>query len=129
MTWAASYIGSNFALITVVVLVVVALATIAWFARNWKVAVAAVIVIAVALAYQQIDKNAFERALHEQKARELAVLRKQITELAKINQADTERALADAAEIARLEALAGATPPNDRACLDTDAARRVRAIQ
>lgn len=129
MPWTLSYIGSNFALILVVVLAVVALGAVAWFAKNWKVAVAAVVVLGLGLAYQQIDKNAYQRRVAEEAAAKVAVLQSRINELAKINQADTERALADAAEIARLETLAGDTPANDRPCLDVDAARRVRAIQ
>lgn len=129
MQWAWSYIAGNSSLIIGFVALIAALGAFAFFARDWRALVAAFVVLAVGMGVQQIDKRAFERALSEQKSRELAVLQKRIDQLAKINQADTERALADAAEIARLEALAGATPPNDRPCLDADASKRINAIR
>lgn len=128
-SWFPSYIAGNSSLIIGFVALIAALGAFAFFARDWRALVAALVVLAVGMGVQQIDKSAYERALSEQKARELAVLQKRIDQLAKINQADTERALADAAEIARLEALAGATPPNDRPCLPADASKRIDAIR
>lgn len=129
MPWTLSYIAGNSSLIIGFVALIAALGAFAFFARDWRALVAALVVLAVGMGVQQIDKSAYERALSEQKARELAVLQKRIDQLAKINQADTERALADAAEIARLEALAGDTPPNDHPCLPMDASKRIDAIR
>lgn len=124
--WILSYIGSNAALIVVVVLVVIALGAVAWFAKNWKVAVAAIVVLAVALAYQQIDKNAYERAVAAQAAAQVKVLQGRLAALNKINADNAEQALADAAEIQRLQQQ---TPPNSSPCLDVDAAKRIGAIR
>jgi apolipoprotein N-acyltransferase len=126
--WALSYLGANFALVLVVVLAVVALGAVAWFAKNWKVAVAAVAVLAAGLAYQQVDKTAYQRRVSEEAAAKVAVLQGRLDTLRDVNQADAERALAANARIAELEARAAQTPANDTACLPEDAAKRVGDI-
>jgi hypothetical protein len=129
MQWTASYIGSNFALILVVALAVIALGAVAWFAKNWKVAVAAVIVLGLGLAYQQIDKNAYQRAVAEQAAAKVAILQDRLDTLTKVAEADAARAAEDALYIAALEAHAGTTPPNGGPCLPADAAKRIGGIK
>jgi apolipoprotein N-acyltransferase len=129
MQWAASYIGSNFALILVVALAVIALGAVAWFAKNWKVAVAAVVVLGLGLAYQQIDKNAYQRAVAEQAAAKVAILQDRLDALTKVSEADAARAAEDALYIAALEAQAGTTPPNGGPCIPADAAKRIGGIQ
>lgn len=129
MQWLLSYVGSTWALILVVVLAVVVLGAIAWFAKNWKVAVVALIVLGAGLAYQQIDKNAYQRRVSEEKAAEIKLLNARIATLSKVNEEHAERATNDAAEIGRLEALAKDTPANDSPCLDRDAAERVFRIR
>ena len=126
--WLLSYLGANFALVLVVVLAVVALGTVAWFAKNWKVAVAAACVLAAGLAYQQIDKTAYQRRVSEEAAARVTVLQGRLDTLQAVNQADAVRALAANARIAELEALAAQTPANDTACLPEDAAKRVGDI-
>jgi CBS-domain-containing membrane protein len=127
--WVLSYIGANWALILVVVLAVVALGAVAWLAKNWKVAVAAIIVLAVAFAYQQIDKNAYQRRVSLEVAEKVAALQRRLDAVNQINQKNAERALDDAAEIARLQAEAGNTPANASACFDSDTAGRVSRIR
>lgn len=129
MIWALSYLASNFALILAVTLCVIALAVIAWFAKNWKVAVAAGAVLIAGLAYQQIDHNAYNRAQAEQKARELSTLWARIDVLEKANDADAKRAADDAATLDALRFKASQTPANDAACLPEDAAKRVGDIR
>lgn len=129
MQWTASYIGSNFALILVVTLAVIALGAVAWFAKNWKVAVAAVVVLGLGLAYQQIDKNAYQRAVAEQAAAKVAILQSRLDALNRVAEADAARAAEDALYIAALEANAGITPPNNGPCLDADAAKRIGGIR
>lgn len=129
MQWTASYIGSNFALILVVALAVIALGAVAWFAKNWKVAVAAAVVLGLGLAYQQIDKNAYQRAVAEQAAAKVAILQGRLDALNKVAEADAARAAEDALYIAALEANAGITPPNNGPCLDADAAKRIGGIK
>ena len=127
--WLLSYLGANFALALVVLLAVVALGAVAWFAKNWKVAVAAACVLAAGLAYQQVDKTAYQRRVSEEAAARVAVLQGRLDTLRDVNQADAERALAANARIAELEALAAQTPANDAACLPEDAAKRVGDIR
>lgn len=129
MAWALSYIGSNFALILVVVLAIVALGAVAWFARNWKVAVAALLVLGAGLAYQHIDKTAYQRRVSEEAAAEVATLKGRLATLQKQTAADAERAKADAAYIESLEALAGETPPNNTPAIDKSTANRIGAIK
>lgn len=127
--WALSYIGSNFALILVVVIAVIALGAVAWFARNWKVAVAALLVLGAGLAYQHVDKTAYQRRVSEEAAAEVATLKGRLATLQKQTDADAERAKADAAYIESLEALAGETPPNDTPAIDKATANRIGAIK
>lgn len=127
--WALSYIGANFALILVVVLAVVALGAIAWFAKNWKVAVAAALVLLAGLAYQHIDKTAYQRAIAEQKAREVALLQARIDTLSDINNANAARAIQDEVKINKLREQASQTPANTADCLDENAAGRVGGIR
>lgn len=129
MMWALSYIGSNFALILVVVLAVVALGAVAWFARNWKVAVAALLVLGAGLAYQQIDENAYQRRVSEEAAAQVETLKGRLVTLQKQTAADAERAKADAAYIESLEALASETPANDKPAIDQGTANRIGAVK
>lgn len=129
MQWAASYIGSNWQLMLLFVIAIGALGLFAWLARSWKAVIAALALIGVGFAIQHIDKTAFERAVAEQKARELAVLQDRIATLNKVAEQDAERAKQDAAEIDRLKLLAGNTPKNDTPCLPPDAAERIGAIK
>ncbi|MGB3042432.1 MAG: hypothetical protein WBB98_04530 [Xanthobacteraceae bacterium] len=126
--WLLSYLGANFALVLVVVLAVVALGAVAWFAKNWKVAVAALVVAAAGLYAQQFDKNGYDRRVAEEVAEKTKVLQGRLDTLRDVNQADAERALAANARIAELEALAAQTPENDAPCLPEDAAKRVGDI-
>lgn len=127
--WVLSYLGANFALVLVVVLAVVALGAVAWFARNWKVAVAAVVVAAAGLYAQQFDKNGYNRRVAEEVAEQTRVLQGRLDTLQAVNTADAERALAANARIAELEALAAQTPANNNQCLPEDAAKRVGDIR
>lgn len=127
--WALSYIGANFALILVVVLAVVALGSIAWFAKNWKVAVAAALVLLAGLAYQHIDKTAYQRRVAEEAAQQAKTLQARIDTLSDINNANAARAIQDEIKISKLKEQAGQTPANSADCLDENAAGRVGGIR
>jgi positive regulator of sigma E activity len=79
--WFLSYWAANFALIIVVTLAVVALGAVAWFAKNWKVAVAAAAVLAAGFAYMQIDKSAYQRRVAEEAAAQVKLLQGRSTPL------------------------------------------------
>jgi predicted negative regulator of RcsB-dependent stress response len=134
--WALSYLGSKFALIIVVFLAVVALGAVAWFAKNWKVAVAAALVLAAGFAYMQIDKSAYQRRVAEEAAAQIEMVRSELktaqgrlATLQKISDADAKRAFDDAKRIDELETMATATPRNDGAALDAATAKRIGAIK
>lgn len=129
MIWALSYIGANFALIVVVVLAVLALAAVAWFAKNWKVAVAAGLVLMAGLAYQQIDKTAYQRRVAEEAAQRVQVLQGRLDAVAAAGEADAKRAADNAAALEDLRQKASQTPANAAACLPEDAAKRVGDIR
>lgn len=127
--WITSYLGANFALIAVVVLAVVALGALAWFAKNWKVAAAAVCVLVAGLAYQQIDKNAYQRRVSEEAAQQVAVLQGRLDTLSDINNAAAARAIQDEVKIETLRSMARDTPANNAPCLDEEATKRVGTIK
>jgi len=127
--WLWSYVSANLALILVVILVVVALGALAWFVRNWKVAVAALAVLAMAFAYQQIDRNAYQRRVAEEAALKVGLMQKRLEALNSLTEAYNARYEADQAELDKLKRLASETPNDNRPCLGIDAARRVRDIR
>jgi len=127
--WLWSYVTANFALILVVVLAVVALGALAWFAKNWKLALAALVVLALAFAYQQIDRNAYQRRVSEEAATKVAIIQKRLEALNSLAEAYTARYEADQAELTKLKRIASETPINRSPCLDLNAARRVRDIR
>ena len=100
-----------------------------WFAKNWKVGVAAIAVLACGLAYQQIDKNAYQRRVSEEAAQQVKMLQGRLEALAAVNEADAKRASDDAATIDALRETAANTPANDTPCLDTNAAKRIGDIR
>lgn len=97
--------------------------TALWFVlKNWKAfALVACVVFIFTLGYKlRAAQDAYEQV--ETLKRRLGAL--QIT-----TANDAKRLAADSKTIAELERKAGETPPNTGACLDRDAARRVRAIR
>jgi hypothetical protein len=129
MQWALSYLGANAALVSVTGLSVVALGAIAFFTKNWKAGVAAILVLAAGFAYMQIDKSAFARAQAAQAAKVVATLEGRLATLQHQTKADADRAKVDADYIEALEIAASETPPNAAACLPVDASKRVGAIR
>jgi apolipoprotein N-acyltransferase len=126
--WILSYVAGNFGLILVTFLAVLGLSAVAWFAKNWKVALAAVAVLGAGLAYLQIDKQAYQRRVAEEAAGQIAVLRSRLASEALINANYAARAKADADRLSDLERQANETPANTGICLDRAGAGRVRGI-
>lgn len=129
MPWILSYLGANFALIAVVVLLVIALGAIAWFAKNWKVAVAAILLVCAGLGYQQIDKNAYQRRVSEEAAAQVQVLQGRLDTLAAVTAEDAKSAKADSEYIKALETVIGDTPPNATVCLDAETSKRIGDVK
>lgn len=65
----------------------------------------------------------------EQQNHIIASLRGRIEAVNKLNEAHGKRAAADAARLAELEKQVNETPSNAGACLDRDAAGRVRSVR
>ncbi|UGA46809.1 hypothetical protein HU230_0012500 [Bradyrhizobium quebecense] len=129
MFTAISYIGAHWLLILAVLLGVIALGAFAWFAKNWKAAVAAVVLVVAALTYQHADLGGYKRRLDEEKAEQIKTLTSRIATLSLITSMDNQVSLANAQTLKKLESLSLDTPPNAGACLSRDAARRVRAVR
>lgn len=123
-----SYILAHLGLILSCVLGVVALSAVAVFAKNWKAAVAAVVLTIAGLAYQEADLGGYKRRLNEEAQAQVAILNGRIATLAAITKAYNERSIADAAKITELETQASETPKNDGSCFDAPTAHRVRSI-
>lgn len=129
MPWALSYIGSTWVLIAVVIIAIAALGALAWFARNWKFALGAVVILGAAFAYMHVDKQAYGRRVAEENAARVDRLEKQIVTMNKAAAEHSRRTVEDAARIADLESKVNDTPPNAQRCLDRGGARRVRDIR
>lgn len=129
MMWLLSYLGSTFGLILVATVAVISLGVIAWVSKNWKVALAAAVVLAASFAYMQIDKNAYQRRVAEETREQIVVLQSRLATLQNVAKADAFRAAAFKQQLDKLERQASETPPNPTACLPRDAAGRVRAIR
>lgn len=129
MMWLLSYVWANFALIAVVTLAVVGLAVLAFFLKNWKAALAALVILGAGFAYMWIDKTAYQRRVSEEAAEKVLALENHIKKMNDAAEAHDKRAAEDATKIAELEVKANETPANSGACLDIDSARRVRDIK
>lgn len=124
-----SYFGANWVLVVLVLLGTVALGYVAFILRNWKLAVGAVVLVCVGLAYQKANMDGYKRRVNEEAQAQIKVLNGRLDALQHVAAEDALRAQRDSTEIAQLKKLASETPKNDSACLDVDAARRVRAIR
>jgi CBS-domain-containing membrane protein len=129
MMAALSYIGAHWALIVVVVLATMALGYLAFVLRNWKVALAAIVLVCAGLAYQSADLAGYKRRVNEESAARITQLESRIAVLDTLQNDNARRALADSLEISRLEGLASETPPNNGACFDAATSRRVRDVK
>ncbi len=116
-------------LIASLTLTTVALGAFAWFAKNWKAAVAAVVLVAAGFAYQQADLGGYKRRLDEEKAAQIELLQTRLLTLAIVSEKDHQQVISDNFLNSKMKQLASETPKNDGPCLDADAARRVWAIR
>lgn len=129
MFTALSYIGAHWLLILSVLGGTAGLLAFAWFTKNWKAALAAVVLVFAGLVYQHADLGGYKRALDEQKAAQIETLQKRLLAVNMITAQDSQRAVADAFLNSKLKALARETPANAGPCLDASAAHRVWAVR
>jgi hypothetical protein len=125
----AVFLASNWALVVAVVLAIVICGAISWFTKNWKIAAAGVAILAALYGAQHLFTAGVNAEVARQVAREKALLEHRITVANEIADHHMKRAEEDAARIEELGRLAAQTPANTNACLDIDAARRVRGIK
>jgi energy-coupling factor transporter transmembrane protein EcfT len=124
-----SFLSNNWLAVGAIVLVVVALVAVAWFLKNWKVAAAAVAVLAIYFGGQALWTVGYNAKVAEVVAAQTKQLQDQLDRMNRASEADAKRAQEDADKIAQLESKANETPANTGACLDIDGARRVRDIR
>jgi len=127
--WALSYLGANFALIIVVVLAVAGCALVWWLTKNLWAAVAALTILAVGFAVQQVDKAAYQRRVSEEAAAKVQVLQGRLDTISKVTAAYAKRAATDADAIATLRDQASNTPANNSPGLPEDSAKRVGDVR
>lgn len=123
------FLASNWALVLVGVLAIVICGAVAWFTKNWKAAAIGVAILAAIYGAQHLFTAGVNAEVARQVARERALLENRIKLANDIADDHIKRAEQDAAKIEELEKLAAQTPANDTACLDRDAARRVRDVK
>jgi cell division protein FtsB len=126
---ALSYLGAHWTLIIVVVLAVAVLGYLAFILKNWKAALAAVVLVMAGLAYQSADLAGYKRRVNEEAQAQVKLLNSRLAVLEAVSKAYNARAAYDAATIKKLEDEAKETPANSDQCLPADAARRVRSIR
>jgi hypothetical protein len=124
-----SYLGSHWTLFVIVVLLTAGLLAMAWFTKNLKWVLGAVVLVAAGLAYQSSNIDGYKRKASEDAMAQVQLLKTRLLTLSMINAADAQRATADAYFKTKLETLASDTPPNAGACLDAAAAHRVWAVR
>lgn len=124
-----SYVGSHWELIIVVVLGVLALGAIAYFLKNWKAAVAAIVLACAGFAYQTADMAGYNRAVNEQVAKKTEQLEFRIKLANEIADDYAVKAEKDNKKIDELEKSASETPKNYNTCFDVDTSGRVGRVR
>lgn len=128
--WAyVSYAASHWELIIVCLIGIAALSYLAFILKNWKVALAAAVIACCALAYQHADIAGYNRRVAEDVAAQTQIYKDRIEALNSIALKHAMETKHDDETIAKLREQSEQTPANDRACLDRDAASRVRSIR
>lgn len=123
------YIMAHWVLVLIVTLSVIGLGAGAWFLKNWKLALAAIALAVAGFMYQGAVMHGINLQIANEAAGKIEILEDHIATLNKANALHNARALEDAKQIEELESSANETPANSSACLDADAARRVRNIK
>jgi cell division protein FtsB len=115
-------------LFIIVVLAVVGFGLLAWFTKNLKWVLGAVVLVIAGLAYQSANIDGYKRKAAEDAQAQVSLLQKRIGTLLLAQALDAKRASLDSYFNTKLDALSRETPYNPSPCLDLSAARRVRAI-
>lgn len=124
-----SFFVSHWTLFIVAILGVVGLCAAAWFLKNWKLALAAIVLTVVCLAYQSASMEGYKRRINEEAQAQVKLLTARLGVLQLTQALDAQRATSDAYLNSQLDTLSRDTPHNDSACLDLNAAHRVWAVR
>jgi hypothetical protein len=124
-----SYLGAHWTLFVLVVLGVIACGAAAWFLRNWRYAVVALVLVFGGFAYQAVDMEGYKRRVNEDAQVQVNLLQKRLLALSIVSAKDTQRAVSDAYLNTKLKDLARDTPANAGPCLDAAAAHRVWTVR
>lgn len=123
------YMASHWALVIAVTLIAVALGAAAFFLKNWKIAVVAVVLVAAGLSFQGAVQHGINLEIAKQVAAQTKVYKDRLETFQTIAAADALRATADKQVIDTLERLSSETPANNRVCFDAATTRRVHAVR
>lgn len=123
------YLASHWALVLVAVLSVLGLGVASFVFKNWKMALAAIVVAIFGFVYQGSVMHGINLQIAKEAAEKIETLNGRIETMNKTAEQHNARAADDAAKIEELESRANETPANGSACLDIDSARRLRNIK
>lgn len=123
------YLGSHWILVIAAVATVVGLGALAWFLKNWRLALAAIIVAIAGFMYQGAVMHGIQLQLAKDAARNIEILQGREDALKQLVIKDAAQAVADSAKISELERTASETPKNEGACLPADAAGRIGRVR
>lgn len=105
------------------------LAYVAFILRNWKIAVAVAVMVALFLSHQAMYSAGYGAHVAEEAAKLTVLLQGRIDTLEAVTKEDAKRADEDADTIERLRAAAAETPANATVALPAAAARRIGGIK
>ncbi len=123
------YLMSHWTLVLVTVLSVIGLGVASWVFKNWKMALAAIVVAIFGFMYQGAVMHGINLQVARDAAAKMEILEGRIDTMNKTAALHNKRAEEDAAKIEELENQANETPANSGACIDVDSARRLRNIR
>jgi uncharacterized membrane protein (DUF106 family) len=124
-----TYFGAHWLIAIACILGVVAFGAVAWFLKNWKFAVAAIVLAIFGFLYQSAVTDGIKIQMAKDAQQRIEMLQSQIHKLNSANEADAQRAIEDQKTIEQLQEQVNATPKNDASCLDADSARRLHNIR
>jgi uncharacterized protein involved in exopolysaccharide biosynthesis len=124
-----SYLGAHWILFIIVVLAVVGLGLLAWFTKNLKYVLAAVVLVIAGLAYQSSNMDGYKRKVSEDAQAQVNILTERIAAMSHVTSLDNQHAVSDAYLNTQLKDLSRATPKNDGPCLDAASAHRVWTVR
>lgn len=129
MMWLLSFLASNWFHVLLAILALVVCAAVAWFFRNWKAVVAAVLIGAVLIGASVIDKRAYDRRSAEVIAETRRIAEQRLKIIEQLQEDDRVQRDRDAAEIERLQKIIDGMPEDNSPCGDDNSFNDIRNIR